>query len=304
MAKIDILLATYNSGPLLNAQIDSILRQDFTDWRLLVSDGGSTDGTLARLAEYAGADGRIQVLPSAGRLGAMDNFSRLLAAATAPLVMFSDHDDVWFPDKISRSLALLEALPDDRPRLVFTDKSVTDGDLKVIHPSHTAQEKLDAERLTVPRLLAQNAVSGCVMLFDRSLAELAGPIPPAAVMHDYYLTLTAALCGRIAYLDAPTMYYRQHGVNVLGAQTYGWRYVRARLLAGPARIRGRFYAQCAQAAALEERLRDALPPETRTMLRDFGDLPRRNWFARRRILGRYGICKNGFVRNLGMWLLI
>ncbi len=301
---IDILLATYNSGPLLAAQLDSILAQDYADWRLLISDGGSTDDTPERLRDYARRDLRIQLLEPAGRLGAMANFSRLLARATAPLIMFSDHDDVWLPDKISRSLRAYQAAPDDRPKLVFTDKFVTDADLRVIAPSHNRMEKLNTSDFSLNRLLAQNAVSGCVMLFDRGLAELAGPIPECAVMHDYFLTLVAALFGRIVYLDEPTMYYRQHGVNVLGAQGYGWSYLRNRLRSGREAIRERLFRQADQARFLLARFGDRLDPAQRELLTAFGSLREQGFWARRRTLWHYDIRKNGFLRNVGMFLLI
>ncbi|MCZ6637640.1 MAG: glycosyltransferase, partial [Alphaproteobacteria bacterium] len=50
--RIDILLATWNGQRYLAEQIDSILTQTFTDWRLLIRDDGSTDGTLDIIRRY------------------------------------------------------------------------------------------------------------------------------------------------------------------------------------------------------------------------------------------------------------
>ena len=51
-AQVAILMATYNGAQYLPVQLDSILNQDFEDWQLLISDDGSTDGTLNILADY------------------------------------------------------------------------------------------------------------------------------------------------------------------------------------------------------------------------------------------------------------
>jgi len=67
-------------------------------------------------------------------------------------------------------------------------------------------------------LLVQNFVTGCSAAGNRALIELASPVPRIAQMHDYWYALCAATFGELAYLPRPTLNYRQHSANNLGAR--------------------------------------------------------------------------------------
>ena len=70
------------------------------------------------------------------------------------------------------------------------------------------------------RLLVSNTVTGCTALCNEALLRRALPIPPAAVMHDWWLALVAGAFGRLSFIDAPLLQYRQHGANTIGAREY------------------------------------------------------------------------------------
>lgn len=165
-------------------------------------------------------------------------------------------------------------------------------------------EHIDPLRLELRELLLQNAASGCTMLFNRPLRELAQPVPPEAFMHDHWLMLTAACFGEIEPLSEPTLLYRQHGGNVFGASGYGAAYFCRKLSLGVREIRERLFRQCRQAGAFRDRFRDRLAPETLALLEDFARLPEAGFLERRRILCRHRIFKSGCLRNFGMFLIV
>ncbi|SHM54426.1 Glycosyl transferase family 2 [Paracoccus solventivorans] len=106
-----ILLATYQGERFLAAQLDSILAQSCRDWRLVVSDDGSTDATRELLRRFAAAhpDRDIE-LRDGPRQGATRNFLSLLdAVAPGEAVAWCDQDDLWLPDRLARGLAALSA---------------------------------------------------------------------------------------------------------------------------------------------------------------------------------------------------
>ena len=306
---IDILLATCNSAPFLRQQIDSILAQSETDWRLLIRDGGSTDETLDIIREYCrDYPGKIVFLESKPA-SALENFSELLGHSTGELVMFADHDDLWLPEKIAQSVQMLHEMEKEFgetvPLCVFTDAFVTDEDLQVICDSNLANQHLDpVAGLSPSKLLVQNVPSGNTMLFNAKLRTLIDPIPVSAVMHDHYTALAAACLGRIRCLPEKTLYYRQHGKNVLGSSRYSLAGMFRKFFQGTGIVRKRFFANCRQAAALLEQCRDVLDPEIRDVLAEFAVMEKLNWFQRRTLIIRRGLWKNGFLRNLGMLLII
>jgi len=305
----DILLATYNSSEYLPAQIDSILRQDNQDWRLLIRDGGSTDNTRQTIADYCKKyPDKINQLPFEGRAAACENFSALLDAATAPYIMFADHDDVWLPDKVTRTLSEMtiaeNAYGAATPLLVFTDMLVADNEMHVLSKSYFKYQNLNPRKTSLNHLLVQNIPSGCTMLINRALANLARPVSSAAVMHDHWLALTAAAFGQIIYLDAPTIMYRQHPHNVFGASKYGMKYLLGKVIEGRQRVKARFHQNIVQAAAFLARFDDKLDGKTAGLLGDFCRLEHCGRFERYRILIKNRIYKNGICRNIGMFLII
>ena len=288
--------------------MDSILAQDFTDFVLLIRDGGSTDGTLEIIERYRRQHPDRIVFLGRERARACENFSELLRAAEGDLFMFADHDDVWMPDKISASLAAYRELEGrygaETPLLIFSDAVVVDRQLKVLSPSLIRYQNLNPCELTLNRLILQNVPSGNGMLFNRALADLALPIPAAAVMHDHWLALTAAAFGRIAFLNRPTLYYRQHGENVFGAADYSLPAFCRRLKLGRKKIRERFEENITQAVAFGERYGDRLSPRDRELFTALAEWPELGFAGRRRVLWKYRLRKSGLLRNIGMYLVV
>lgn len=261
---IYVLLATYNGSTFIAEQLDSLIAQTEVDWHLLVRDDASTDRTPEILAAYAAKDARIAVLPaSRANHGAAANFDFLLRAAWeqgAVYVMLMDQDDVWRADKIERQLALMRVeehrLGTGVPVLVHSDLELIDREGRTTHPSFMRFQHIrDEPSAPLRTLLVQNYVTGCATLVNRSLLEIALPIPPAAMVHDWWLALVAAAAGKICYDPTPTVGYRQHGGNQIGAK--GWRRGLASAWQGLRLSRtggGNFARSLAQAGALKTRL--------------------------------------------------
>ena len=66
--RVSVVMPAYNRAGSIRMAVDSILRQTFTDFELLVVDDGSTDGTMDQLADID--DPRLQLLANPGNLGA------------------------------------------------------------------------------------------------------------------------------------------------------------------------------------------------------------------------------------------
>ncbi len=266
---VDVLLATYNGARHLAEQLDSLLAQSYPRFRVLVSDDGSRDGTLALLARYQPrfGEGRLRLLdnPAPGH-GVARNFEFLMQASVqdgaAACMAFCDQDDVWLPDKLATLVAALARLQRElggaaQPCLVHCDLAVVDAQLAPLHPSFVRHQRLGAVPCGDTALLSINQVTGCALLASRELLRQALPLPEEALMHDWWCALLAA-GGRRRFVDRPLVLYRQHGANQLGAKGRGLGARLARLLReGPAvarRVRALGRATQAQALALRARL--------------------------------------------------
>lgn len=298
MSKVDILMATYCGAHFLKEQIESILNQSHQDFNLYISDDGSSDDTLSIIRSFH--DSRIHIVEKNPHPGVIGNFSHLMSFSTAPYILFSDQDDVWFKDKIEKTLQLMKEVENSEiPVLVHTDLQVVDGALNLIHPSFFAYTKLKPlSHTTFPKLLTQNVVTGCTTMINRALLTLAHPVPDQVAMHDWWLALIATAFGKIAVLNEPTMLYRQHAQNSLGAKKYNLKsYLKRWLKKEFAKDK-----RSQQAEVFRERFNDYLTQEQRATLRGFKDYVKGSFFKKRVAMFKFSFYKTGFYRQLHDWL--
>jgi rhamnosyltransferase len=225
-AKVVIVLSTYNGAKYISEQVESIRSQEFSDWKLLVRDDGSSDDTVAIVHHLSQTDPRIiPIADSHGNLGAAASFGVLLERAleaNADYVALCDQDDIWCADKLGSELERIQVreseLGKQTPLLVHSDLRVVREDLSLIHPSYLAFQGLHHQTSgCLGILLIQNFVTGCTTVVNRALLRVAVPLPPV-IMHDWWLALCACASGEILYLSQATVLYRQHGRNVLGSR--------------------------------------------------------------------------------------
>jgi hypothetical protein len=259
---VAIVLSTFDGAPYLQAQLDSIATQQGIEWRLFWRDDGSDDGSVAVMQafEAAGGAGRCVRVDTLGHMGVTASYMTLLRAAVATgagTVAFSDQDDVWLPEKISRSLAQLGQDPE--PALYCSRQILVDRDLNRICDSAPVNV-----RPGLGPALTQNIATGCTVVLNRAAAILvAGTVPPSSSLHDWWSYLVvAAAGGRIIADEQPTVLYRQHGANAVGAPPSTLRRAVEALRRGPRAFMGVFRAHVAGLLAHP----DCLSPEARVML--------------------------------------
>lgn len=111
--KLTVIICAYNADAFIAEAAASVLEQDYSNLELLVSDDGSTDGTLSKATEVQRGDPeRVKVLHEDANQGKSAAANRALAAAEGELIAWLDADDVMLPGKLARQVALLQRRPD------------------------------------------------------------------------------------------------------------------------------------------------------------------------------------------------
>lgn len=214
-----ILLATYNGSRYIEPFLDRLEAQTYQNFRLLVRDDGSSDGTLE--AVLARRDRLcVEVMPFDYRAGAALSFMKLLqwAGTGHDAYLFADQDDVWLPEKVERSSkALVEAA--GNPTLYCTRQQLVDAELKPLGLSATPRW------LDVYNAAVENVVTGCTMGINGALRDLVlqDGIPVGYRMHDAWMYLVASALGQVIHDPWPSVLYRQHSSNTVGASHSRWR---------------------------------------------------------------------------------
>ena len=219
-AEVGILLAAYNGEKYISKQIESLLAQTYSNWKLFIRDDGSNDQTVSIINEYAQNDKRISIIEDDGKnLGSCQNFAALLNLTRGQFnyLMFCDQDDYWLPFKIDETLSYMQHLEikykKEVPLLVYTNFKYADANLEEIEAKKGFQTTKVAN-LSFAHLLAQNPAYGCTMMLNKALQDIVDPIPIQAENHDYWTALTASALGKIFYVNKPTILYRQHNNNI------------------------------------------------------------------------------------------
>lgn len=225
--KIEILMATYNGENYLSEQIESLLDQTYENWILLIRDDGSKDSTVDIIKIYEKKyPMKIKLLIDGKKgLGAKNNFLELLKNSKENYIMFCDQDDVWLPNKIE--ITLEKMLKEEKgATLVHTDLKVVNKNLKIINDSFWKFQNLNPKRKQYNYLIVQNNITGCTMMLNKELVNLLKINFPFqnGIMHDWIIGIIASLKGKIEYLNEPTILYRQHGKNDIGAKKYNLIY--------------------------------------------------------------------------------
>lgn len=218
--KVAVFLATYNGDNWIREQLNSILLQSSVEVSIFVSDDFSCDVTLEKLKEFSKNDARVILLPRSERMGsAGKNFYRLICNidfSGFDFIAFSDQDDIWNQDKLISHIHILEKTGAEAVSsnvIAFWPQ----GKQKLINKSQP-QKQYD--------FLFESAGPGCTFLMTPWLVNkvkdqlLNNKVAKEVTMHDW---LTYAVCrayGKRWIIDStPSMYYRQHQHNVIGANS-------------------------------------------------------------------------------------
>jgi rhamnosyltransferase len=209
---IDIILASFNGGKFIDAQITSIISQDYTNWRLLIHDDGSSDNTIQIIKYWMERDSRIFLIEDEIKFGHSGaNFLHLLKYANAPYIMFCDQDDIWLPHKTGTLLECINHKDNSKPVVIFSNAYVWRPEDDFIGEKAT---------LTYPRKIEDavflGGIQGAAAVFNQKMRDILLIDLRIPVMHDHYLTLAGIVLGEIDYLDKCLMLYRQHGNNITG----------------------------------------------------------------------------------------
>ncbi len=308
---VNIVLAIYNGENYLPEFLESLEKQNVFGWKLLYRDDGSSDKSVTILENFKSKKFEInKKYDSLGNIGVINNFSSLLSQSTGKYVMLADQDDIWYPDKIATSLAAIQKMEKDdtgkiKPALVFSDLHVVDDNLNITHPSFIKMQGL--EQLCQPsflQLLTQNVAPGCTMIVNRALLDLALPIPVDIAMHDWWLIQVASLFGRIDFLKKPTIAYRQHQKNLVGARSRSLISISKDIFKSTDGYRSRQLKAQRQASAIIIRYANTMNKSDKAAAIAFSNLSKKLLLVRQLTAFRYGLKQSGFLRNFGFYCLM
>ena len=215
-----VLMANYNNGKYIEEAIDSICKQTYTNWEIVIVDDGSTDDSLEILAKYR-SDARFKIVANAENLGCGGAKRRAVKEASGELAGFLDPDDILYPEALE--IMVKEHLKHPKASLIYSTAYFCDEEL---NPT----EKLSWVG-PIPEGKSNLHVSKAGPFASFKVAkyretEGIDPHLRRAVDQDLYYRLEEV--GDTIYIDQPLYLYRVHagGIstlnNVIKAKRWGF----------------------------------------------------------------------------------
>lgn len=256
---VSVAMCTYDGREYVAEQLESILSGTRRPDEIVVVDDGSRDDTVDIVRTILAGDGiahRVEV--NRPGLGVTANFERATSLCRGDVIVLSDQDDRWHPDRLAAAVDAFQS--DDDLVLIHGDARIVDADLRDSGETLFGALGADCGDLDAidaghgfDVLLRRNLATGATMSFRARLLDIARPFP-ADWIHDEWLAILAAAEGRVHVERRALIDYRQHGANQIGVRRLGFvGNVRRVLEAEP----GRNAALARRARSLVDRLSSA-----------------------------------------------
>lgn len=213
---VQVLLSTYNGQRYLPQLLESLTLQGYSNVHILVRDDGSSDGTVTMLRRnYSHLN--MSVLEDTN-IGPTASFLELirLSSPEADFYALCDQDDYWKRDKIARAVEKLSTQPQDVPAMYCSRLTITNDELEVL--GHTP---VLSRTPTFKNALLENIAAGCTTVLNKAARELLNSQAPEVRnlnMHDWWIYQVVSAFGTVVYDPQPTILYRQHQANSVGAK--------------------------------------------------------------------------------------
>lgn len=205
---VDVVISTNRASPYLREAIDSVQRQSWTRWRLIVVDDGSADPGFLRDVVGDVPDAIVVRQPPSGLPAARNHGIRI---GTGELIAFLDDDDVWHPDRLGAQVEAWQAAPQYVG--VYSAGWYMDAEgapFGVGWPARQARSRLFLSgEVPTPRIVS--------LLVRRDVCEAIGGFDETfSLAEDNEFILRLAEHGELLAVDRPLVGYRRHTFNMSG----------------------------------------------------------------------------------------
>ena len=221
---ISVAMCTCNGELFLSEQLESIAKQTFLPDELIICDDQSTDETLKVVQDFQKKSPfNVKIYLNSSKLGSTKNFEKAISLCHENIIVLSDQDDVWCPNKLERMISVFKNY--SKIGYLFSNAIIVDEKLQ--NSSFTIWERISfdfrqrkeykqGQQLKV--LLKHNVVTGATIAFRAELRKLILPIPEQWI-HDAWIALLLSAANiKGTFIEEPLIKYRQHSNQLIGTK--------------------------------------------------------------------------------------
>lgn len=224
--KLSVAFIVYNGSNYMEQQLDSILNQTVKVDEIVVCEDNSTDNTKEILEKYNKANpGLFKILHNSQNLGSNKNAEKAIQHCNGDIVLLSDHDDEWLPNKVERTLQYFEQNPQING--VFSNGYLMNAQSEIDTKNALwdsmsfpfEQLKNNSALLREYIHTNENCATGAAMAFKRNLTFLDQPFPSVKfLIHDRWISMNLSNDSSLGYIEDKLIKYRLHPKQETGGK--------------------------------------------------------------------------------------
>jgi len=207
---ISVIIPAFNSKEFIQQTINSVLKQTYQNFEIIIVDDESTDDTISIIKDLSAKDKRISYfqVPHSGRPSVPRNFGA--EKSKGEFIAFLDADDIWVKNKLEQQLHKFEKHPD---YILVYSMSVTFGDINIFSPDYEVLPLLYKVCRTKKDLIAKgNSITCSSVLIKKEDFKKVGGFDedPKLQIEDYDLWIRLGELGNFGFIPRIQTYYRVH----------------------------------------------------------------------------------------------
>lgn len=153
---VSIIMPCFNSSLTIRESIDSVLKQSFSKWELIIVDDCSADSSFLIVSEYAKNDTRIKLFKTSKRSGAAIARNIAIKKAKGRFIAFLDSDDLWEKEKLQKQIDFM----------IKKDISFSYSDYYVLYPNGQKKIYKVKDKVNYKKLLKNNLIGCLTAIYD------------------------------------------------------------------------------------------------------------------------------------------
>ncbi|MCK5601159.1 glycosyltransferase family 2 protein [Candidatus Pacearchaeota archaeon] len=206
---VSVALTTYNGEKYIAEQLESIIKQSYPVYEIIISDDASKDDTVNIVKQYKKNYPNIILLENTKNVGLNQNFERAIRKCSGQLIAICDQDNIWKEDRLEKIIKNF-----NNEILIFSDSTIILSNGEPYKKLSEIKKYKFTSGESPKEFYYYNAIFGHNIVFRRELLNEIFPFPKTGINYDGWIAFVASCVGKISYVDKPLVYFRSHDSNI------------------------------------------------------------------------------------------
>jgi glycosyltransferase involved in cell wall biosynthesis len=206
---VSVALAIYNGEKYIAEQLESIIKQSYPTYEIIISDDASKDDTIKIVKQYKKNHPNIKLLENKNNIGMNQNFEQVIRKCSGQLVAICDQDNIWKEDRLEKIIKNF-----NNEILIFSDSTIIFSNGEPYKKLSEIKKYKFTSGKSPKEFYYYNAIFGHNIVFRRELLNEIFPFPKTGINYDGWIAFVASCVGKIGYIDEPLVYFRWHDSNI------------------------------------------------------------------------------------------